>query len=287
MHSRTTVILFACMLQASAGKPTIADTDRLDHQHQESSAKFADHELLNRAIKLSPLHHVDLESTTLGKQQLQASAVGNGLDLDGTTVGRPGGLATSLRVRSQPVRDVSAGDRRQFGTAVMPALHKQAALSFPTSEHFGGFPAWRASKFALQATSDKKDMDAEEATKKYGLEVGLFKAFTAKEGESKVKPQDLLKKYGIAYLATSISLAIVSYATCYGLVSAGIDVAALLAKVGIQVTGASSTAGTAAIAYVFHKAASPIRFPPTVALTPFVAKWIGKEPASDEPSGAR
>lgn len=39
--------------------------------------------------------------------------------------------------------------------------------------------------------------------------------------------------------------------------------------------------GTAAIAYAAHKAASPIRFPPTVALTPVVANWIGKKTEGD------
>ena len=34
--------------------------------------------------------------------------------------------------------------------------------------------------------------------------------------------------------------------------------------------------GRFAIAYAAHKAASPIRFPPTVALTPVVAKMLGK-----------
>lgn len=37
--------------------------------------------------------------------------------------------------------------------------------------------------------------------------------------------------------------------------------------------------GTFAIAYAAHKALSPVRFPPTVALTPLVAQWIGKKPA--------
>lgn len=38
--------------------------------------------------------------------------------------------------------------------------------------------------------------------------------------------------------------------------------------------------GTFAIAYAAHKALSPVRFPPTVALTPVVARWLGKEPAA-------
>ena len=52
--------------------------------------------------------------------------------------------------------------------------------------------------------------------------------------------------------------------------------AALLSKVGIQVNNTSERVGTFAIAYAAHKALSPVRFPPTVALTPVVAKYIGK-----------
>ena len=37
-----------------------------------------------------------------------------------------------------------------------------------------------------------------------------------------------------------------------------------------------------AIAYAAHKAASPIRFPPTVALTPMVAKWMGRKDGAEE-----
>lgn len=57
----------------------------------------------------------------------------------------------------------------------------------------------------------------------------------------------------------------------------GVDVAALLAKVGLQVNDTSEKVGTFAIAYAAHKALSPVRFPPTVALTPVVAKFLGKK----------
>ena len=44
----------------------------------------------------------------------------------------------------------------------------------------------------------------------------------------------------------------------------------------------SETAGTVGLAYAIHKAASPIRFPPTVALTPVVAKTVfGKTDDAD------
>lgn len=134
-------------------------------------------------------------------------------------------------------------------------------------------------KSKTESSSSSKG-SLEETTEKYGLEVGLFESMKAKDGES---AKSLLKKYGIAYLATSIPLAIVSFALCYVLVDNGVDVAGLLSKIGIQSAGtAETTAGTFAIAYAAHKGASPIRFPPTVLLTPIVAKWIGKEPNPEE-----
>jgi len=123
--------------------------------------------------------------------------------------------------------------------------------------------------------------DAEETTVKYGLEAGLWKVFTSKdESGTQSKGQqakDLLKRYGSAYLLTSVSFAIVSFAACYALVNAGVDVAGLLTKVGLSVSDTSEKVGTFAIAYAAHKALSPVRFPPTVAMTPLVARWLGKD----------
>ncbi|KAL7486136.1 hypothetical protein ACHAW6_011719 [Cyclotella cf. meneghiniana] len=135
------------------------------------------------------------------------------------------------------------------------------------------------SLYALQTdeettTASKSSPTAEETTEKYGLEAGLFQSLRSQDGES---AKSLLAKYGIAYLATSIPLAILSFALCYALVDRGVDVGALLARVGIDAGDAGEKAGTFAIAYAAHKAASPIRFPPTVLLTPVVAKLIGKE----------
>eukprot|EP00967_Tisochrysis_lutea_P046263 scaffold56192_cov17-Tisochrysis_lutea.AAC.2 len=47
----------------------------------------------------------------------------------------------------------------------------------------------------------------------------------------------------------------------------------------------SCQVGTFAIAYAAHKALSPVRFPPTVALTPVVAKWIGKDKGTNNEEG--
>jgi hypothetical protein len=95
--------------------------------------------------------------------------------------------------------------------------------------------------------------------------------------KEKIQPKDLFVKYGTAYLLTSVSLSILSYIMCYSLVSKGVNVGSLLKRLGLKVSEVSTSAGTATIAYVMHKAASPIRFPPTVALTPIVAQLLYSE----------
>ena len=109
---------------------------------------------------------------------------------------------------------------------------------------------------------------------------GRCRSIFTGDGDAKEKATtagDLLKQYGGAYLLTTTSFAIVSFAICYTLVSNGVDVAGLLGKIGIEPSQNAQTGGTFAIAYAAHKAASPIRFPPTVALTPVVAKMLGKD----------
>ncbi|CAL1403826.1 unnamed protein product [Linum trigynum] len=157
------------------------------------------------------------------------------------------------------------------------------------------------SRFRTRATREKTEQlkspppasSPDEITQKYGLEAGLWKIFSSKDDEKtgdggeqeKSKgdqAKELLTKYGGAYLATSITLSIISFSLCYALVNSGVDVQALLQKVGIATDATGEKVGTFALAYAAHKAASPIRFPPTVALTPIVAGWIGKKPGQKE-----
>ena len=129
----------------------------------------------------------------------------------------------------------------------------------------------------------KVELEPDETVKKYGLEAGLFQAFkkgrNGEEGSSSAATtaKDLLKRYGSAYLITSITFALISFTICYFSVSNGVDMSALLGKLGIETSTPAETTGTVAVAYAIHKAASPIRFPPTVALTPVVAKFLGKD----------
>lgn len=137
----------------------------------------------------------------------------------------------------------------------------------------------------------KVELGPEETVEKYGLEAGLFQALKSGpkeggeggEGAGKgATAKDLLKRYGSAYLITSITFSLVSFSICYAAVSNGVDMAALLGKIGIETSTSAETTGTVAVAYAIHKAASPIRFPPTVALTPVVAKFLGKGEDEEE-----
>ena len=73
-----------------------------------------------------------------------------------------------------------------------------------------------------------------------------------------------------------MSLSIISYTLFYELVKRGLDVTGALAAIGITVAN-SKYYGAAALAYALHKAASPIRFPPTLLLTQFAARMMGKD----------
>lgn len=58
----------------------------------------------------------------------------------------------------------------------------------------------------------------------------------------------------------------------------------LLVQFGIVVDSTGQKVGTVALAYAAHKAASPIRFPPTVLLTPIVATLFGRAKQKEDKS---
>ncbi len=156
------------------------------------------------------------------------------------------------------------------------ARHRSAAqCNNPQRQPQSALHIFKTKEDTESETSAAPSTSVEETTEKYGLEAGLFQSLKSSDGDS---AKSLLAKYGVAYLATSIPLALVSFLLCYTLVDNGVDVGSVLSKVGIEAGDTGEKAGTFAIAYAAHKAASPIRFPPTVLLTPVVAKIIGKEP---------
>jgi hypothetical protein len=181
------------------------------------------------------------------------------------------------------ILDVASTFRATSSSSISPPLDARAVAHWDARR-----PAQASSSSAAAALfsfkTDDKDAEtsAEETTRKFGLEAGLFQSLKTKDADS---AKSLLAKYGIAYLATSIPLALLSFGICYALVDNGVDVGGILNKIGIDAGDNGERAGTFAIAYAAHKAASPIRFPPTVLLTPVVAKFIGKEPNVDDDGG--
>lgn len=185
--------------------------------------------------------------------------------------------ASVLQIPSQKIFSDNA-----LSSATLPKNGKPNRLSNSNS----GLTRFRVRAVQEKNEEIKTPSSPEEITKKYGLEAGLWKIFSAKEDGNEQNKEnnskgnqvtELLAKYGGAYLATSITLSLISFGLCYTLISAGVDVSALLQKVGISTNETGEKVGTIALAYAAHKAASPIRFPPTVALTPIVASWIGKK----------
>lgn len=164
----------------------------------------------------------------------------------------------------------------------------------PASTGLRRAPTSRARRTHSCSLGMKVELGPDETVKKYGLEAGLFQAFKQGQKEEEggeggaaaaTTAKDLLKQYGSAYLITSITFALISFSICYVAVSNGVDMAAILSKIGIETSTSAETTGTVAVAYAIHKAASPIRFPPTVALTPVVAKFLGKGVDEDATGG--
>ena len=169
---------------------------------------------------------------------------------------------------------------------VLAALPVVAALRLSSVIHPGRHSRLRVER-KLVSPSATAVTSEETLVRAHGLEMALFRTALGKGADSGLSRaaqcKTLFKTYGPAYLTTSISLALVSYALSYLLVANGLDVVALLRKVGLQAV-MSPNAGTATIAYAVHKAASPIRFPPTVALTPLVSRALFQREPRAPPS---
>lgn len=110
------------------------------------------------------------------------------------------------------------------------------------------------------------------------------------------KAKQFATLYGGSYLGTSMAMAVVSYAAWYSLIKAGVDVVAVVRVLGdwlattpigrpAVLSRVNESIGTATLAYIAHKATSPLRFPLTLAATPFVARAFSRKSKDGENSG--
>ena len=110
---------------------------------------------------------------------------------------------------------------------------------------------------------------------------------SATEPPTQPTAKELAQLYGGSYLATSIGMSIVSFAALYFLIRAGVDMRVVTHALGDflaatplgrpkGIDNIPDEASAAALAYIVHKASSPLRFPLTIAATPFVANLFKK-----------
>ncbi|XP_055542387.1 protein FAM210A-like [Wyeomyia smithii] len=89
-----------------------------------------------------------------------------------------------------------------------------------------------------------------------------------------------VKEYGSTVLVFHVGISLTSLGACYVLVSSGIDMVALLDRLGwansalASKTGAG--AGTFVIAYAIHKVFAPVRISITLGATPFIVRYLRK-----------
>nr|CAB3244435.1 protein FAM210B [Phallusia mammillata] len=84
----------------------------------------------------------------------------------------------------------------------------------------------------------------------------------------------IFAQYGAFGVAFHIVMSLCSLGFFYLLVSSGIDVVGLLAKVGIELSGIVSGASTFVIAYAVHKIAMPVRVSITVVSVPILVRYL-------------
>jgi hypothetical protein len=110
----------------------------------------------------------------------------------------------------------------------------------------------------------------------------------ANETDEEARPtsaKELAGRYGGAYLGTSIALSLVSFGVLYAMIAIGVDVRGGIVGLGDWLAttpvgrpqvleNMSESYGTFALAYIAHKATSPLRFPPTIVATEFVARRL-------------
>lgn len=114
--------------------------------------------------------------------------------------------------------------------------------------------------------------------------------------DKKAKAKEFAQLYGFSYVGTSVTMSAVSFAVWYALVAAGVDVRAVISALGdwlattpvgrpSVLADISDSVGTATLAYIAHKASSPLRFPLTIAATPVVARAFSRRKGGDDAKG--
>nr|XP_023017746.1 protein FAM210B, mitochondrial-like [Leptinotarsa decemlineata] len=94
------------------------------------------------------------------------------------------------------------------------------------------------------------------------------------------KLKKAVKEYGSTVIVFHVGISLLSLGTCYLLVSAGLDVAAIFKAVGLEDWTSNNqlaaSAGTFAVAYAVHKVFAPARIAITLGSVPFIVRYLRK-----------
>ncbi|KAA8494277.1 hypothetical protein FVE85_4252 [Porphyridium purpureum] len=147
----------------------------------------------------------------------------------------------------------------------------------------------RARSALYMAVDEKEKSDAAGSSPKLKSDDPEQEAQSQKENRSKAEQaKQLAMTYGPAFFLTSAGSSVISISAWYLIVRSGVDVAATMEAIGDYLGTTpigrpavfdriSPEMSAFALAYIAHKASSPLRFPLVVAALPFVAKLIGKK----------
>ncbi|XP_059482201.1 protein FAM210A-like isoform X2 [Neocloeon triangulifer] len=84
-----------------------------------------------------------------------------------------------------------------------------------------------------------------------------------------------VKEYGATLIVFHVSISLLSLGGCYTAVSSGLDLAAAVQRLGLEISTPSlASAGTFVVAYAVHKVFAPVRISITLAAVPLLVKYF-------------
>ncbi len=86
--------------------------------------------------------------------------------------------------------------------------------------------------------------------------------------------REFFKKYGKIGIGVYFSVSLSTFLMLYGSIRFGVDIDALLQKVGLSTPSWTEGAGTFIITYAIYKTLLPIRLMVTIGLTPSVKRFL-------------
>ncbi|CAO1384974.1 unnamed protein product [Diamesa tonsa] len=93
---------------------------------------------------------------------------------------------------------------------------------------------------------------------------------------NKSKLKKAVKEYGSTVIVFHVGISLMSLGLCYGLVSSGLDVMAIIDKIGLtdKLPAVAGNASTFVLSYAIHKVFAPVRISITLFSTPFIVKYL-------------